>query len=340
MKPTGKKTWLTRAIGCGLVCWLGAPALAGESIPFITGFETDDTPSYTTGDLDGQGSGGSWLVTAGTVEVQAGDAARGVQGVELEAGCATEVFVNGPNNVVWTDLYLKTAGSLGSPQIPAEIATSVLFFGQTNGLWALDGDGTGAGSFVPVVNPFPTGRYVRVSVRQDYNTRTYDIWIDGSAVTNNLGFKDNSRTELQRVHFEAGSTSYLDDMSITHQGLDNDADSDFLADLDEMKFHGTSISDPDSDSDHMIDGDEVFAGFSPTDSNSVFRADLVPSGTQLEVSFQTITGRTYAVQQLTDLPGAAWTDAPGLGAIPGDGTEQQLAIDESPAARDYRITVR
>ena len=191
-----------------------------------------------------------------------------------------------------------------------------------------------------MVNPFPTGRYVRVSIRQSYSTRIYDIWIDGIAAASDLGFKDNSRTELQRVRFEAGTTSYVDDISVTHQGLDNDADNDYLADLDEMKFYGTSLSNPDSDGDHMIDGEELFAGFSPTDSNSVFQADLVPSGPQLNVSFQTITGRTYAVQQLTDLPGAAWTDAPGLDSIPGDGTEKQLSVDESPAARDYRISVR
>jgi hypothetical protein len=175
-RPRTSAYGLEPAIAYVVIGLFGIAAFAGESLPFVTGFENSDSPAYAAGDLHGQGSGGSWLVTA--------------------------------------------------------------------------------------------------------------------------------RTELQRIHFEAGTTSCLDDISVTHQGLDNDADNDHLSDLDEMKLHDTDPSDPDTDGDQMIDGDELFAGFSPNDSASVFRAALSPSGSQLNVSFQTITGRTYAVEQLTDLPGA------------------------------------
>ena len=324
----------------GLVLAAGYAAQAGESLPFVTGFEPDDMPAYAAGDLHGQGSGGSWLVTAGAATVQTGGVARGVQAVEVGAGGAAEVLVNGPRNVVWTDVYLSTSGSPGSPEVPADVATSVLFFGETNGLWALDGNGTGTGAFVSVMNPLPTGRYVRVSIRQDYNAHTYDVWVDGTAVASDLGFKENSRTELQRVHFSAGSTSYLDDISVTYQGLDQDADDDYLVDLDEIKFHGTSHTNPDSDGDHSRDGDEVFVGMDPTDPASVFAADLAPSGGQMKVSFQTITGRLYSVQQLPDPRDGGWTNAPGLTDLAGDGSEKHLAVDDTPPSRDFRVSVR
>ena len=50
---------------CGVIVavGVGSPSVqAIESSPFITGFESSDSPSYALGDLDGQGASASWTV--------------------------------------------------------------------------------------------------------------------------------------------------------------------------------------------------------------------------------------------------------------------------------------
>ena len=315
-------------------------AQAGETLPFVSSFEAGENPPYVAGDLNGQGTAGSWTVGEGSAEVQGTLVSRGLQAVALQPRSSAEVAVSTANTVVWTDLYLQTEGSPGSPSIPAETAAAVLFFGEASGIWALDGDGNGGGSFVSVVDPLPTGRFVRVSVRQYFPTSTYNVWIDGQETVSGLGFKDNAVTAVSAVQFDAEGSSYLDDVSVTAWGPDQDTDDDHLVDLDELKFHGTSPINPDSDGDGMKDGEEVFVGFLPNDSQSVFTAGMAPAGGQMEVRFQTVTGRLYAVQQLADLAGAGWTNAPGLDSIAGDGAEKHLAVDNSAPARDFRISVR
>jgi hypothetical protein len=307
----------------------------------MTGFESSDSPSYAIGDLDGQGTAGSWTILEGAAAVQSALVSRGTQAVELQAATSAEVAVGAGHTIVWTDLQMRTDGSVDPPEIPADLASSVLYFGETNGLMALDGDGTGGGSYVLVLNPFPSGQFVRVSIRQDYTAKTYDVWIEGTLSVSGLGFKDNSVSTISSVQLDAEGVSYLDDLSVTEEGIDADTDSDHLKDLDEMKYYGSSPTIADTDGDTMIDGDEVFVGTSPTDPGSVFAADLTrPGGGPLTVSFQTIPARLYAVQQTADPVSGPWADAPGLGSIVGDGTLKQVPVDETPDTHDFRVAVR
>ena len=324
---------------CALIFgWVSPGTKATETLPFLTGFETGDTPSYSAGGLDGQGTGGSWSVPVGTVEVQTGLVARGSQAVEFQSGSSAEVAVSASNNVVWTDLYLRTDGSTNAPAVPGEPATSVLFFSATNGLLALDGDGVGGGSFVSVVGSFPSGQYARVSVRQDYGAQTYDVWVNDTQEATSLGFLDNTLTAVSGVEVESDSQSYLDDLSVTTEGLDADADLDHLADLDELKLYGTLPNDPDSDGDLMIDGEEVFVGTSATDSNDVYTVNVAAGAGQVDVSFDTIPDRLYDVQVLAELPAGGWSNA--YENIAGDGTEMQRTIDSSGAGQNVRVAVK
>ena len=309
-----------------------------ETLPFLTGFETSDTPSYSAGSLAGQGTGGTWSVPAGTVEVKGDVVARGSQAVELQGESSANVAVFASNTVVWTDLYLRTDGSTIPPEVPAGPATSFLFFSAASGLLALNGDGVGGGSFVTVVDSFPCNQFVRVSLRQDYGAHAYDVWVNGAEEATNLGFLDNTVTSMSGVKVESEGQSYLDDLSVTTEGLDADPDMDHLADLDELKFYGTFPNDPDSDGDLMIDGEEVFVGTSATDSNDVYRIDIAAGANQVDVSFDTIPGRLYDVQALADLPAGGWSNV--YENIAGDGTEMQRTIENSGPAENVRVVVR
>ncbi|MEM7396428.1 MAG: hypothetical protein AAF492_29180, partial [Verrucomicrobiota bacterium] len=306
---------------------------AVEGPPFITGFETGGVPPYVTNNLSGQGTAASWSVPAGTANVQTSVVARGNQAVELGSNSVAEVATSVSNNVVWTDLHVWTTGSTQAPTIPSGPASVVLFF-ASNTLWALDGSGTGTGFFVNAYSGLPSNRFVRVSVRKDFLTQTYDVWIDGNPQTNGLGFKDNDRTSVQAVEFVAETNSYLDDLSVTFEGLDTDADADNLADLDEIKFNATDPLNPDTDGDRMLDGDEVCAATIPTDSNSWLQVWLDSIGpSQFNVRVQTELGLSYTVQSNTNVLFDTWLDVAGATNVPGTGGQQSFPVDASVPTR-------
>ncbi len=314
-------------------------AFATETQPFVTGFETTDTPAYTTGNLDGQGTAGSWTVLGGSVNVQTSVVSRGEQAVHANSGSA-EVATSVSNNVVWTDFFIRTSGSANAPAIPADSYSAVLFFDDTGQLQALDGDGSGGGSFTVITN-LPGMQFSRVSIRKDFAAKTYDVWVGGVEAATGYGFKNNDREQVNAVQIVSEDVSYVDDLSVTHEGIDVDTDTDFLVDLDELKFHGTLPTNPDTDGDRMIDGDEVFAMTDPTDENSflALNVDSV-SSSQITVSVQTENGLLYTIQQSTGIVENAWADDPNHTAVPGDGTEQTYPVDfADPASHGIRVSV-
>ena len=323
--------------GCALLA--AADIHAVENLPFLTSFESTDAPPYAQGNIDGQGSGGSWSVHDGSVTVDTSTPSLGAQSVQMGADSLAEVSVSASNNVLWTDVFLQTLGSVSEPLVPTGKASSIVFCNASNGVWALDGNGSGGGSYVSVLDPLPTGQFVRVSIRQDFSANEYEVWIDGEPLAAGLGFKDDDVEQINTVELASEGTSYFDDLSITTEGLDNDLDNDGLADLDEMKLHGTSPSDPDSDDDLMGDGDEVFAGTSPTDSASLLEAVLTLVGGQLEVSVATVTGRLYTIQSVLDPVSNGWQDVAGLVNLPGDGTVQSFVVDGSGGTTTFRVQV-
>lgn len=306
---------------------------------FLTGFENAETPAYQEGHLDGQGGAERWTVMAGSVSVQTGTVAHGNQAVELDGGSIARGSVGLSNEVVWTDLFLSTDGATNPPIIPEGSAAVVLYFSATNGLLALDGNGAGTGTYTQVAAAWPSNRFARISVRQDFSAKTYDVWLDGTNRAIGLGFKDNSIEELQAVDFVSGPTGYLDSFSVTEEGLGNDSDTDGLSDLDEVKFTGTSPTEADTDEDGSNDGDEVFAGTDATNRDSVFVV-TISAGTEQSVSFLTVTQRLYTVQVATNMATQAWSDLPGYTDIHGDGLMRTYSVEVPGEPSAYRVRVR
>lgn len=317
----------------------GSRSWATEGLPFLTGFESTEVSAYVTGDLSGQGTSNSWSVTSGSVNVSTGAASRGVQAVEMSSSSVVEVAVLASNHIVWTDVYLQSSGSTNTPLVPSGKATCVLFCNSSSGLWALDGNGDGGGIFVSVANPFSTGQYVRVSVRKNYTTAEYDLWIDGLVITNGLGFKDNDLSSLKSIELISETTSSFDDLSVTLEGIDADTDMDGLLDLDETKFHGTSFTDADSDGDGMSDGDEVMAGTSATNSASLLKVSAALVGNQVDVSVETVTGRFYTIRSTSNIISGTWQDVPGFINVPGDSTVKSILVDIGNGLQFFRALV-
>ncbi|MBI4324530.1 MAG: hypothetical protein HY674_04630 [Chloroflexi bacterium] len=276
------------------------------------------------GSLHGQDGQGIWRVSRGDALVQQIRAAHGLQSVQ-SGQCTIDVALTNSSLVLWVDAFFMESGTTNPPIIPTNVVSSVIFFSATGGILALDGDGAGGGTFVPVTASFPANEFVRVTIRNDYQARRYDVWIDGVQKRVGLGFKNNSVQKLSGAQRRAVHSSYPDDFSVSVWGLDEDRDGDGLVDLDEAKFYGSYPLLADSDGDGARDDQEVLAG---TDASSPASLFALKIGADAErnrvVRVPTITGRSYTLQWRRSLSSDKWEDTPNASNIPGDGQEKVL----------------
>ncbi len=306
----------------------------------MTGFESSD--GFSLGNLDGQGD---WFVETGTSVVQNAESMYGTQAVRLDPGATIGVPISGGGSVVWIDAFVRTGGTTNVPSLAAMgERSSVVYFGSSDGVQPLDGDGSGSGVFLTLSPPAtlsPT-EWRRITLRQDYTAHTWDLYIDGSLRASGLGFKDNTISSLSGLRQYSEETAYLDAVSATTVGLTDDSDSDQLSDLDEVKIYGTDPNRPDSDSDGKLDGDEVAAGTSPTDPDSRFHASVAYSDTQVSVQFSTVSGKQYTVEWTDDLVAGSWTAVSDSNFVnrPGSGNPETYVESPAPTThRYYRVEV-
>jgi hypothetical protein len=307
---------------------------AAQTSPYITGFEA---PDYTPGNLNGQNS---WTVE-GTASVQSAVYFEGGQSVEIGENSAIDIALSAAHSEVWIDGWVRTAGSDAPPPLDNMPPRSSLVFFGASAVQALDGDGVGAGSWVATGVPVAAAEWVRVSIQQDYTTKTWSLFLNSKNQADNLGFKDNDINQLNGFKQVSEGTSYLDGWSITEAGLAQDKDDDMLADLDELKIYESDPENPDSDGDGMKDGAEAIAGTDPNSSASVF-ALLVDPVDGAVITFPTTTGRTYTLQYKNELAAENWTnvDHPDFVGRTGDGEPASYVESDEIGTRFYRVLVR
>ena len=304
-----------------------------QGLLYATGFEPDEANPYGPGNLAGQGMSGLWNVSQGSAVVQQATRAHGLQAVQA-GDCTIDASLTATQQVLWVDAFFLESGLTNAPIVPSNAASSVLYFSSTDGILALDGNGTGGGNFVQVVPSFPTNIFVRVTIRDDYVTKRYDVWIDGVQRRAGLGFKDNSVATFSGARRRAGATSYMDDFSVSTWGLDADTDGDGLVDLDEAKFYGSYPLLADSDGDGVSDSQELRAGTDPGDPASVFALKLdVDPQQNVKIKVPTITGLLYTLQRRMALESGNWQDVTSATNFPGDGTVKEFLL--TPDGKNY-----
>ena len=296
---------------------------------YSTGFEPTEPVAFLPGAITAQT--GPWRVAKGSAEIQSSRVAHGGQAVRT-GDCVIEMTLENPEPVLWADAFIQDPGVSQARQIPDGKASSVLLF-HDGKLLALDGNGSGGGTFVTAAE-LPGDRFTRLTIRTDYGARRFDVWVDGKPALAKLGFKDNSVARFHGVKRLAGANSYLDDFSLSTWGLDRDSDGDGLVDLDEAKFYGSYPLLADSDRDGASDAHEIAAGTHPADPGSIFavKIDATDSG-KTKLSIPTLTGLEYTLQRRAALGQGHWETLPGFENVPGDGSVQSFL--ETPDGRNY-----
>lgn len=333
---TFKKYFVTfYSVGDGTTAWSSVlqfrPQFQG--VVYATGFEPNEPSPYSAGNLAGQGAPGLWSVSQGSATVQQATRARGVQAVQA-GDCTIDASLLATQQVLWVDAFFLESGLTNTPIVPTNAASSLLYFSSTDGILALDGNGAGGGSFVQVAPLASSNVFVRISLRNDYTTKRYDVWIDGVQRRAGLGFKDNSVVKFSGARRRSGATSYMDDFSVSVWGLDADSDGDGLVDLDEAKFYSSYPLLADSDGDGALDSQEIQARTDPGDPASLFALKLsLDAQKNVQIKVPTITGLQYSLQRRSALGLGNWEDMANATNFPGDNTVKEFL--QTPDGQNY-----
>ncbi|MEM7790794.1 MAG: hypothetical protein AAF546_05280, partial [Verrucomicrobiota bacterium] len=163
-----------------------------QTIPYYEGFE------LALGTIDGQlnwsvsGNGSADIIPDTLyawnhlLAVSAGEAG---DSVGLLLGNA---FDGSEGDGIWVDFWMIPIPFGANAQVDlSEVtpkASSVFFLKEGNVVRALDGDGSGGGVWIDFDYPAWSQAWTRVTIYKDYQSQTYDLWLNRVRVAHGLGF--------------------------------------------------------------------------------------------------------------------------------------------------------
>ena len=290
---------------------------------FCEGFETN---TVIPGDIDGQNG---WSTSqTGVGIVQTNDFFAGIASLKVKGGNVDEdisvsrSFTNAPE-VVWFDLRQKLVVSTRVPDEPGD-AAMCFFFDSTGHMVVLDGRNPSGSKWVVLSNTpaLEEMAWVRISARLDYLTRTYDMYLNGVIVAENLGFSSDAPS-LSSLSIK-GAYGFYDNISMNSKrpsGLSSDWDA--LPDEWEVETFGslTQTGSADPDGDGLDNADEYALGTDPLSNDS--DADGMTDGWETANGFDPESAADATLDP----------DGDGLTNV----TEQQLGTDPNAFDLDPRV---
>jgi hypothetical protein len=100
---------------------------------------------------------------------------------------------------------------------------------------------------------------------------------------------------------------------------------------------GSTLPDGDFDGDGASNVQEIAAGTSLTNPASIFRITAVEKASGLFVlSFPTVSGRIYTLQQSASLAPGSWSSAGGA-SLTGDGSVKSFTVPVGGARKFHRV---
>lgn len=234
-------------------------------LPYFTGFEAGD--GFAPGVLDGQAG---WRST-GTVTVSDNPVYQGSQAVLLAGGhrspTAAQTFAGFAGQTIgFVDFFCQPAVESGAAAATAFVetrASRVAFVqtGTSGELHVFDGDGLGGGAWraTGFLAPLNAGGqaddWLRLTLREDYGAKLWDLYANGRLIACDLGFVSSTAMGVGQFIILGHETSAtgIDDF---FAGFDNplfvDADRDGMEDAWETA-HGLDPAANDRNGD--LDGD-------------------------------------------------------------------------------------
>ena len=186
-----------------LTLWLGSSLVAQQSLPYETGFELED--GFQVGSLLKQ-EGGGWTVDQGEASIDSDVGRKNSQALVIkpsEPFGQVSLHLERPRGgtIVFSDFWVKPVAAEGESEefVDAEGAITGFFKIDGKGQFhVLDGNGERggewktAGETLFVDESGLIENLVRVTLRQDFGAKTWDLYLDGQLTYADLGFWDDS----------------------------------------------------------------------------------------------------------------------------------------------------
>ncbi|NUN96152.1 MAG: hypothetical protein HUU16_08245 [Candidatus Omnitrophica bacterium] len=189
---------------CLVALCLGIPTFALDI--YSTDFEQSE--GFSLGEL-GPGGVNGWGETEGTGASAIVDTLSfaGDQSLEIAAGAAVQRAVTATESILYVDGRYSPPLSDNYPALPiASPASAFFIFHAQDGLVGLDGDGAGGGVWAQAGIVLGAG-FHRLTIRLDFTTQTWDLWMDGQPTFSGFGFKDSSVTQLNGLRIDSSQSA-------------------------------------------------------------------------------------------------------------------------------------
>ncbi|NLE61494.1 MAG: hypothetical protein GX616_24345, partial [Planctomycetes bacterium] len=214
-----KKLILAMLVGVGL----GTFAVnAGDngSLPW-----DDDFEGYTNNEPLVDGTNG-WYASSADVVVQDGVGKSSTKGAVIPVDCTLSNRFSGlGSDNVWLQMDVKPSIYDGANPPAVDPNVALMFYVNSNGQFMVH-DGTPT-NWVDTQKPSPgistsAPPWVTLRIFQNFSTKKWDLYADGTEVMTNIGFINTSITNFAGfdVYNGASSTSYLDNIVVSNEAAE------------------------------------------------------------------------------------------------------------------------
>ncbi len=275
----------------------------------------------------------------GSGQVQDRLAGAGIQALEMSQDSSVAWSpddLSVPDGLVLESSFLLRLDTLSTeaPVIPPEILSAVVY-ANASGLMALNGNGSGGGTW-QTLQALSPGTFYAITITRDYATQSYDVRVDGALVADDYGFKDAvaSTDGPFTSTFETSEKAFLDDVGAGFADYAAPTPNPMTFTSAPAPAGPTSITMTAIEaSDPMGPVEYFFDCITPGGSDSGWQVDrsYLDSGLTTGVSY------TYQVKARDTLGNETMLSAPAS-AIPETDTSAPRIVSVSPANGSFNVS--